>query len=300
MNSSNKRLCSSSKLSTNDYCTTSLFKVCNAPGIGATRSHKTDKTFKVLLYTDSSSSIISEKVAKYGMDIQKDKGKKVEWKTAAGCFSTNKKRQVVFQLPEFSSKKKIVHNFHVTQDMALNYDMIIGLDVLNELGIIVDFAQKVLTWEGTDVEMLVRANVPTEELRTLLEETVEPHSTRSIRKQALDILDAQYAKANLDDISKEASHLSPDNRSVLLQLLQKYKMLFDGTLGEFKTAPVSIQVKEGEVPTYCRPFPVPVKRRETFRKELERLEKLGVIRKDVDSPCVQLIVLITNTLSVKL
>ena len=93
-----------------------------------------------------------------------------------------------------------VHNFHVSRDLALNYDMIIGLDILNELGIIVDFASKVLTWEGTDVEMPVRANIPTEELRTLLEETVEPQSTRSIRKRAIEILDAHYAKANLDEI----------------------------------------------------------------------------------------------------
>ena len=162
MNSNHKRLCSSAKQSTKDYCTTSLFKVCKAQAKGASKTQKTDKTFKVLLDTGSSSSIISDKIAKYGVDTQKGKGNQVQWTTAAGCFTTNQMRQIVFQLPEFSSKKKIVHNFHVTQDMALNYDMIMGRDVLNELGIIVDFAQKVLTWEGTYEEILVRDNVPTE------------------------------------------------------------------------------------------------------------------------------------------
>ena len=119
--------------------------------MGTTLHWKTDKTYKVLLDTGSSSSIISTKVAKYGVNIQKGKGNKVEWNTAAGSFSTTTMKQLVFQLPEFSSKKKIVHNFHVTQGMALTYDMIIGRDLLNELGIVVDFAQKVLTWEGTDV-----------------------------------------------------------------------------------------------------------------------------------------------------
>ena len=192
-----------------DSCTTPLFKVCKAPVMGAKSIKKSDTTYKVLLDTGSTSSIVSNKIAQMGEKLEKCKHKTVKWETSVGCFSTDTIRKIVFQLPEFSTKKKIVHNFHVSRDLALNYEIIIGLDVLNELGIIVDFASKVLTWEGTDVEMQVRANIPTEELRTLLEETMEPHSTRSIRKRAIEILDAQYAKANLTEISNKASHLSP-------------------------------------------------------------------------------------------
>ncbi len=43
----------------------------------------------------------------------------------------------------------------------------------------------------------------------------------------------------------------------LLQLLIKYELLFYGTLGDWKTKPVSFQLKEYASPYHGRAFPVP-------------------------------------------
>ena len=67
-------------------------------------------------------------------------------------------------------------------------------------------------------------------------------------------------------------------------MLKKYEELFDGTLGDFKTAPVKLELKTDAVPTYSRPFPVPRIHLETFKKEIKRLEKIGVLVKCSDSP----------------
>ena len=147
----------------------------------------------------------------------------------------NKTSKLLIQLPEFSTTKKIVHTFHVAAKLSIGYDMIIGLDLLNDLGVIIDFEKKVLTWDGTDVEMPQRKNVPVQELRTLLAESVEPKSTKTISRRAIHILDAEYKKANLEEIVQERTPLlNVKQKTALLKLLQKYEILFDGKLGDFK------------------------------------------------------------------
>jgi hypothetical protein len=53
--------------------------------------------------------------------------------------------------------------------------------------------------------------------------------------------------------------------------------LFDGTLGDWKTKPVSFELKEGEKPYHGRAFPVPIKLKDLIKKEIKRLCKLGVL-----------------------
>ncbi len=65
----------------------------------------------------------------------------------------------------------------------------------------------------------------------------------------------------------------------LLQLLKKYELLFDGTLGDWKTKPVSFQLKEGVSPYHGQAFPLPKVHKEPIIKEVERLCKLGVLER---------------------
>jgi hypothetical protein len=64
---------------------------------------------------------------------------------------------------------------------------------------------------------------------------------------------------------------------MLLQLLKKYELLFDGTLGDWKMKQVSFQLKEGIYPYPGQAFPVPKIHKDTLIKEVERLCKLGVL-----------------------
>ena len=72
-------------------------------------------------------------------------------------------------------------------------------------------------------------------------------------------------------------HLSISQRNSMLKLLLKYKELFDGTLGDFKTDLVSFTLKEGANPYHGRPYPIPHAQLKVFKKEVERLEELGVL-----------------------
>jgi hypothetical protein len=55
--------------------------------------------------------------------------------------------------------------------------------------------------------------------------------------------------------------------------------LFDGNLGDWKTKPVSSQLKEGVSPYHGQAFPVPKIHKDAIINELEGLCKLGVLKR---------------------
>jgi hypothetical protein len=109
---------------------------------------------------------------------------------------------------------------------------------------------------------------------------MEPQSTKDATKYVTWLLDAKYQKTDLQSIVRDnCKHLSADQQKKLLQLLEKYKSLFEGTLGDLKTKPVSFQSKERVSPYHGQAFPVPQIHKDTIMKEVERLCKLGVLER---------------------
>ena len=107
----------------------------------------------------------------------------------------------------------------------------------------------------------------------------EPESTRNATKHVVEILVAKYDKADLPSIVKNnCAHLSTPHQNLLLALLLKYKELFDGTLGDWKLPPVSIELKEGAKPYHGRPYPIPKVHKATLMKEIDRLIAIEVLK----------------------
>ena len=106
----------------------------------------------------------------------------------------------------------------------------------------------------------------------------EPHSTQEATERVINILDAKYEKADLQSVvSTNCSHLSLQDQNKLLELLTEFEELFDGTLGDWKTDPVSFELKEGAKPYHGRSYPVPKAYKDTTIRELNRLVELGVV-----------------------
>jgi hypothetical protein len=109
---------------------------------------------------------------------------------------------------------------------------------------------------------------------------MEPHSTQDATQYATQIPDAKYNKADLQSVVRDnCKHLSADQQKKLLQLLKKYESLFDGTLGDWKTKPISFQLKDGVSLYHSQAFPVPKIHKETLIKEVKRLVKRGVLER---------------------
>ena len=106
----------------------------------------------------------------------------------------------------------------------------------------------------------------------------EPQSTQEATERVVNILDTKYEKADLQSVvSTNCSHLSLQDQNKLLELLTEFEELFDGTLGDWKTDPVSFELKEGTKPYHGRSYPVPKAYKDTTIRELNRLVDLGVV-----------------------
>ena len=104
------------------------------------------------------------------------------------------------------------------------------------------------------------------------------NSMHEATKWVVHILDTKYEKTDLQSVvSANCSYLSFQDQNKLLELLTEYEELFDRTLGDWNTQPVSFELKEGTKSYHGRPFPVPKSHKETTMKELNRLCELGVL-----------------------
>ncbi len=79
------------------------------------------------------------------------------------------------------------------------------------------------------------------------------------------------------------SPLEPSQQEKLLSLLLNYELLFDGTLGDWNRPPVSVEMKEGAKPYHGRPYPIPQIHKTTLMKEINRLESIGVLKRQSSS-----------------
>jgi hypothetical protein len=66
-------------------------------------------------------------------------------------------------------------------------------------------------------------------------------------------------------------------------LLLNYELLLDGTLGDWNRPPVSVEMKEGAKPYHGRPYPIPQIHKTTLMKEINRLESIGVLKRQSSS-----------------
>ena len=62
-------------------------------------------------------------------------------------------------------------------------------------------------------------------------------------------------------------------------LVSKYSSLFDGGLGNIKGVTAHLKLRESATPQFFKPRPVPFALKEKITKELNRLERLGVLEK---------------------
>jgi hypothetical protein len=92
------------------------------------------------------------------------------------------------------------------------------------------------------------------------------------------ILDAEYKPAILEEVIKTCENLNKEEQHQLLQALQKYEHLFDGTFGEFNMAPISLSLIDlGSKPVHACPYTLPRSVEQQLRQEIARLVGIGVL-----------------------
>lgn len=227
-------------------------------------------TIKALVDTGGSASLICRK---YVSKLKLLKDTSTVWSTPGGELQTNKKCRAQFSLPELHDNKLLEWNLHVTEKLGA-YDMIIGRDIIQDLKLNISYENNTLQWGPSEI--------PLKDGDATFEESYhinEPDVVESASDRLKSILDAKYEAADLKEICEQAEHLSSEEQEELFQLLSRYEEVFDGTLGSWKDTEYNIELKPDAEPYHARAFPIPRVHLETLKTEVERLCKLGVLKR---------------------
>ena len=108
----------------------------------------------------------------------------------------------------------------------LAFHLIIDTDTMNELGIILDFKEQIITNDEIKLPMGNNTDLPASNKEALSYQNClannEPRSTE---------LDTQCVVKILDAVKTNCSHLSFKEKTKLQEVLTEFEDLFDGTLG---------------------------------------------------------------------
>ena len=233
--------------------------------------HPNPRTIKILLDSGASASIIQYNcVEKLRLKQQRDP---LKWKTAAGELSTNYQVDIEFSLPELHESRMVQWTVHVTKTCG-NYDLILGRDIMRELGLTFSFLTCTTTWDENTIPMK-ESNCSVTNSYFIHDSPAVEDSTDRVKR----ILDAKYEKADLTALVKDMTYLSKEEQASLLNLLLQHENLFNGTLGHWYDSAYNIELREGVEPYHAKPYPVPRIHEATLKAEVERLCTVGVLKR---------------------
>jgi hypothetical protein len=148
------------------------------------------------------------------------------WGTSNGTFVTDKVGNIEISFVEYLASKKVCLQPDIVEyspgDQAPMYDLIIGMQIMHDLGVKLDFQEKTITIDEVLLPMRNIANLQLKpRITTALKENTcfaqEPISTHSATRRMVKILDAKYEKVDLPAIIREnCSHLTASGRATLI------------------------------------------------------------------------------------
>ena len=71
------------------------------------------------------------------------------------------------------------------------------------------------------------------------------------------ILNITYTNIDLKQVAANTTHLNAEERTQLLMLIKYFEDLFDGTLGDWYTEPIDLELNKNSKPFNYKYYPVP-------------------------------------------
>ena len=99
------------------------------------------------------------------------------------------------------------------------------------------------------------------------------------KAQALQkLLASDYKAVNIDDVIAPQHHLSDSQIQLLGNVLNQHVDLFNGNLDHYPNYLTHVDLYDNVKATHAKPYPIPYIHIKAFKKELQHLLEIGVLR----------------------
>ena len=188
------------------------------------------------------------------------------------------------RLPEFDKNRCVDENKALVFKGKCRYDVILGADFLGKAGIIINYEKDICEWLGLTIPMRNANDLMEEDFHAMAESFLVQQEDEDFGEDWLEnyatppVLDAKYEKVEIEDVVSQQTHLTEEQQDDLRRLLSKYTKLFDGSLGCYPHKKFHIDVDETVPPVHSRPYPIARVNEMAFKKELQHLCDIGVLK----------------------
>jgi hypothetical protein len=194
-------------------------------------------------------------------------------------------------LLEFSSSQHIPGPIRaIVMDTDTQYDLIIGMDVMQVIRLDLHNLSKTIVWNNHRVPFKPHDYFDDAQLHDLLANDMYDNSFNSINDffhametpllggyKSKTIHSSLYEPVNVQDVAQQQRHLSDAQQSDLVHVVSQYKKLFSGQLGCYPHCKVHLEHKADATPSQSSPYPVPKHHKTVFKEELNQLREIGVL-----------------------
>ena len=239
------------------------------------------KHIRTLIDHGASHTIINRRMLPKNAPMSK--AKTLSFSTTAGSFKTSAHVNLQdFRLPEFNMTRTVKEvKCYVFDNRSVPYDLILGRDFLNQVGIDVRSSTLSCEWLGDSIPFK-----PGKFLTNYKEYAAitDPPAVKKVEVNATTFTPTKSTVADIDEVCQDQEHLTPKQRAELNEILSKHTELFSGKLGRYPHRKFHIDLKPGTKPYHCkRPYAIPTSQRETVKEELDRQVKIGVLERVYES-----------------
>ena len=177
------------------------------------------------------------------------------------------------KLPQFKFKRSVSFEAHTFEkDKEERYELILGRDFMQSIRLNMFYNFMQFQWGGIKLSIVRRGFWKKSTMRGF-----QHFNNNKISKNEIYLLDVNYKKVDLRDLSKNQPQLTETQQELLFNLLSKYDSLFQGKLGTWKGPLIHIESKADVEPYHVKPFSIQHSIYPVLEKEVKRLVKIGVL-----------------------
>jgi hypothetical protein len=144
----------------------------------------------------------------------------------------------------------------IMDSIESSYDLIIGMDLMQTLGIDIHNSSKMVVWDQLRVLFKPHDYFSSNLFQTALQDQMvgsldEQDSNEELGYKSKTIKSSLYEQHDPHHVAEQLTHLSTSQRQELAQLLARFPKLFSSKLGCFPNKKVHLELQLGAKPFRC-------------------------------------------------